>query len=79
MSKKEKRLKALLSFPNTMRFTEVRGVLEDNGYSLERTKGSHHIFTKKESTTITVPVHKNNVKIDYLKLIAKALDLKEEK
>jgi predicted RNA binding protein YcfA (HicA-like mRNA interferase family) len=78
VSKKDKRVKTLLKFPNTMRFSDVRGVLEEHGYTLERTKGSHHTFTKKNALTITVPVHKNSVKIDYLKIIAKTLNLKEE-
>lgn len=66
---------ALLKFPNTMRFSDAQHILEDAGYTLERSKGSHHMFSKKGSPSITIPVHKNSVKIDYLKIIAKTLDL----
>ena len=32
--------------------------IKKNGYILERTTGSHHIFTKESTkTTISVPVH----------------------
>jgi predicted RNA binding protein YcfA (HicA-like mRNA interferase family) len=79
MSKKEKRIAELLEFPNMMRFSDVRNLLEDEGYTLERSKGSHHMFAKKGSVTITIPVHKGTVKIDYLKIIAKTLELAKPK
>jgi predicted RNA binding protein YcfA (HicA-like mRNA interferase family) len=65
----------LLEFPNTMRFSDVQNIPEDAGYTLEHSKGSHYMFSKKGSRSITIPVHKNSVKIDYLKIIAKTLDL----
>jgi hypothetical protein len=36
------------------------------------------MFGKKGSPSITIPVHKNSVKIDYLKIIAGALELSAE-
>ena len=74
MSKKEKRITELLKFPNTMRFFEVQTILEDKGYTLERTKGSHHIF-KKDASIVNVPVHNKVVKVEYLKNIAKMLEV----
>ena len=37
---------------------EFTRLLEDKGWSLRRTKGSHHVYTKEgEPARISVPVH----------------------
>jgi predicted RNA binding protein YcfA (HicA-like mRNA interferase family) len=66
----------LLRFPITMRYTEV--FLEAYGWELERITGSHHIFVKPGQRIIDVVVHDKVVKIEYLKMIADRLKLKEE-
>jgi len=56
----------------TMRFYPLRcknitgkdlcKILENQGWSLERVKGSHHIYTKEgELRNIVVPVHSNKI------------------
>jgi predicted RNA binding protein YcfA (HicA-like mRNA interferase family) len=56
--------------PNGIRFDELRKVLEHNGYTLVRVKGSHHAF-QNGSYTYVVPKH-NPVKATY---VADVLDL----
>jgi predicted RNA binding protein YcfA (HicA-like mRNA interferase family) len=51
------------------RFTQVKKILEMKGYRLTRISGSHHIFTKKESLPVSIPVHNGKVKAFYVKQI----------
>jgi predicted RNA binding protein YcfA (HicA-like mRNA interferase family) len=53
------------------RFAQVKKVLEMKGYRLTRISGSHHIFTKKESLPVSIPVHNGKVKAFYVKQIEK--------
>lgn len=53
------------------RFNQVKKMLEKKGYKLTRISSSHHIFTKKGSLPISVPVHGGKVKAFYVKEIEK--------
>lgn len=53
------------------KFGDVEKLLAKKGYELTRIKGSHHIFTKKGSPTISIPVRKGKVKPYYVKQINK--------
>ena len=53
------------------RFSQVKKSLEKKGYTLTRISGSHHIFTKKGSPLVSIPVHDGKVKAHYVKEIAK--------
>lgn len=75
MARYEKLLEKLLAFPPTMRFAEVQRILEANGYTLDRIKGSHHMFVKKGAPRVDVPVHSERVKVEYLKDVAAKLEL----
>ena len=44
MTKAEKRNLRIRKNPNNIKFQDVIGWLEDNGFSLDRESGSHHIF-----------------------------------
>jgi predicted RNA binding protein YcfA (HicA-like mRNA interferase family) len=46
-------------------------MLEKKGYKLTRISGSHHIFTKKDSLPVSIPVHNGKVKAFYVKQIEK--------
>ena len=48
-------------------------ILEENGWTLVRISGSHHVYTKEgEEARIVVPVHGNKeIKIGLLKAILK--------
>lgn len=56
---------------NTERFSQVKKLLESKGFKLARVNGSHHIFTRKDSLPVSVPVHKGKVKGFYVKQIEK--------
>ncbi|MDD5327276.1 MAG: type II toxin-antitoxin system HicA family toxin [Phycisphaerae bacterium] len=56
---------------NTERFSQVRKLLESKGFKLDRISGSHHIFVRKNSLPISVPVHNGKVKGFYVKQIKK--------
>ena len=47
MSKRAKRLQRLRSNPKNVTFDDLRTVLEDYGFTLERSSGSHHSFKAK--------------------------------
>ena len=53
------------------RFSQVKKMLENKGYELTRISGSHHIFTKKDSSPVSIPVHNGKVKVFYVKHIEK--------
>ena len=55
-------------------------VLERHGWTLQRIRGSHHIYTQSDNSTIlTVPVHSNrDLKRGTLGQILKAAELSED-
>ena len=53
------------------RLNQVKKLLEKKGYKLTRISGSHHIFTKKGSQPVSIPVHGGKVKVFYVKQIEK--------
>ncbi len=56
-----------------IRFAEIRKLLEQNGWNLDRVKGSHHYFTRPGREPISIPVHKGKVKGVYEREIRKAI------
>jgi hypothetical protein len=44
MSKKEKRIRRLVSLPTDMRFEEVDLILKDHNFEIDNIKGSHFIY-----------------------------------
>ncbi len=59
--------------PSERRFAEVKKMLQDAGYTLDRVTGSHHIFEKPGVENIVVPVHHGKVKYAYVRKIEKTL------
>ncbi|MCK5564224.1 MAG: type II toxin-antitoxin system HicA family toxin [Planctomycetes bacterium] len=53
------------------RFGTVKKTLESKGYVLDRISGSHHIFVKKGTQPISIPVHSGKVKAFYVRQIEK--------
>ena len=75
--KKDKILAQLKASPHNARFSDIRNLLEEEGFVLDRIAGSHHIF-RKESTIFVVPMHNNRVKVVYVKrAIAIVEDMKK--
>jgi predicted RNA binding protein YcfA (HicA-like mRNA interferase family) len=68
MSKREKLRERLKNNPNNATFSDIRKLLEQEGFILDRITESHHIFTKDE-ITFAIPVHNNKVKTLYVKRV----------
>lgn len=64
-------LRYTVKMSSEKRFNQVRKMLKDKGYELTRISGSHHIFTKKGSLPVSIPVHGGKVKPFYVKQIEK--------
>jgi len=69
----KKSIKKLLRSPSEMRIEEIINILNFLGYKLDRIKGSHYIFAKKEMDDIIIPSHNKKVTKIYLKEIRKIL------
>ena len=54
-------------------FRTIKKLLESNGWYLNRVRGSHHIFKHERLPTVSIPVHKNQVKAFYVKEIEKLI------
>ena len=77
MGKREKLLESLKQSPNNVTFAQIRRLLEQEGFTLERITGSHHVF-KREATIFVVPVHRNKVKAVYVKRIVEIIESYEK-
>ena len=53
--------------PNGIRFEEAKRVLEDKGYTLARSKGSHNHFINSSGNVITVAARSPSIKAVYVK------------
>lgn len=74
MSKREKRLQRIRQNPRNVAFRDLQAVLEDYGFVLDRTSGSHHSFIgiiQGVQVMLTVPLA-HPLKAVYVKM---ALDL----
>jgi predicted RNA binding protein YcfA (HicA-like mRNA interferase family) len=59
-----------------MKAKELIKLLRENGWKLERIRGSHHIFFRN-GKTVSVPVHGNrDIPTGTLSIILKQADLK---
>lgn len=67
MTRKEKRFLKLLRNPHDAAFEEIKTILGNHGYKLERITGSHHIFTKPYCKSYNLPVHNGKIKKLYIK------------
>ena len=70
--KKRKLLDRLTNNPNGATFDDVRRLLLQEGFTLDRIKGSHYIF-KKPGITFIIPVHANRVKSVYVKQLIRLI------
>jgi predicted RNA binding protein YcfA (HicA-like mRNA interferase family) len=76
MTKREKRLKKLRQNPKNISFDDLKQVLEDYGFILDRVVGSHHIFRAvhgERSWRLTIPM-KHPIKSIYVKQSITAID-----
>ena len=75
MTKKEKRFEDLKNLKADAPFQLVKSVLEEDGYELTASKGSHFRFKKANKPSISIPVHNGKVKKIYIKEILKLIQL----
>ncbi len=69
MAKRDKLLKRIQQNPKDVSFADLRGLLEQFGFELERTRGSHHSFLRLvggKKTVIVLP-YKRPLKEVYVK------------
>lgn len=75
-TRRQKRRQKIAKNPKNVRFEDLRLLLEDYGFELNRTKGSHHSFLGyigDKKTTIVIPYHRP-LKEPYVKKVLSVLD-----
>lgn len=55
------------------RFADIQRLLNQNGWTLIRISGSHHVFFKKGGGTLSIPVHRGQVKPVYVRQVERAI------
>jgi len=76
--KKQKLLTRLKNNPSGARFDDLRTLLFQEGFRLDRVTGSHHIF-RKAQIAFVIPVHSNRVKSVYVKRVIELVEQEKEK
>ena len=76
--KKQKLLTRLKNAPSGATFNDIRSLLLEEGFRLDRVTGSHYIF-KKNDLTFVIPVHANRVKSVYVKRVIRLVEETKEK
>jgi predicted RNA binding protein YcfA (HicA-like mRNA interferase family) len=71
--RKRKLLERLKNNPKGASFEDIRTVLLQEGFRLDRVTGSHHIF-KGLGVTFVVPVHDKRVKSVYVKRVIELIE-----
>jgi predicted RNA binding protein YcfA (HicA-like mRNA interferase family) len=51
------------------RFSVVKAMLTNAGWELVRINGSHHVFSKANAQTVSIPVHNGKVKPVYVRQV----------
>ncbi len=76
MARRDKRLQKLRQNPKNVSLDDLRQVLEDYGFWLDRIVGSHHVFRAEIDQRVwklTIPFNKP-IKIIYVKQALAAID-----
>ncbi len=73
--RKHKLLERLRNNLRGATFDDIRTLLSQEGFTLDRETGSHHIF-KRPGLTFVIPVHDNRVKSVYVKRVVELLEAK---
>lgn len=75
MSQFEKLIEKIRNAKTNIRFVDIEKILQHFGYENMRQKGSHAHFRKSGAPSLTIPVHKGNVKKVYAKEIFNLLGI----
>lgn len=80
MTRRDRLIASIVARPTEAKFGDVHAILELYGWTLARTKGSHHIYKSEDGTQmITVlTVSGRRVKRRYLDQICRLLELDVE-
>lgn len=79
MGKREKLIELIcVRRPPEARFSDVKQLLELEGFTQRRQRGSHVTFGKEESRAIVIPISGGKVKSVYLNKVCADLGLEEE-
>lgn len=70
---KHKLLERLKNNPKGATFNDIRTLLSQEGFRLDRVAGSHHVF-KRPGITFIIPVHHNRVKSVYVKRLIELIE-----
>lgn len=73
MSKKDKLIDAIKNNPKNVKFEDLKKILEKLGYVSINRGGSHYVFTKKDSISLTIP-YKRPVKVIYVKQVINIIE-----
>jgi predicted RNA binding protein YcfA (HicA-like mRNA interferase family) len=71
--KKDKLYEKIKNNPKDVKFSEIRQLLKDENFVLERISGSHHIF-RKDKYIFVIPTHNNRVKSIYVRRVVELLE-----
>ncbi len=77
MSKRKKRLEKIRRSPKNVSLDELRKVLEDCGFVLDRVTGSHHIFIvemEQKTLSFSLPFKRPPLKEIYVKDLLSIID-----
>ena len=76
MSRAKKALQKLLSGTKdkSLTFGEFESALFMAGWSLDRVKGSHHVYRSPKGQMLTIPVHGKTVKPVYIRQARRAIE-----
>jgi predicted RNA binding protein YcfA (HicA-like mRNA interferase family) len=80
MTKREKRLQKLRQNPKNVSFDDLRKVLDDYGFELVRSSGSHHSFNitiASEPRLLVIP-YSRPVKAVYVQVALSLIELLEQ-
>jgi predicted RNA binding protein YcfA (HicA-like mRNA interferase family) len=78
MSKREKRLKALLNNAKTVRPDDLFLILEDDDWVCTKKGTSHRVYRKEGVGQISIPFKKPYIKETYVLQVIEALGLSED-
>ena len=73
MTKRDKLLVSIKQKPHNVSFVQLRKLLEQEGFELERIGGSHHVF-RRDEIIFVIPVHNNKVKAVYVKRVIEIIE-----
>ncbi|MCL6494766.1 MAG: type II toxin-antitoxin system HicA family toxin [Ignavibacterium sp.] len=73
MTRKQKLFEKIKNNPKNVRFSELKQLLLDENFILDRISGSHHIF-KREDIIFVIPMHKDLVKSVYVKRVIELIE-----